>query len=157
MTENATQQNQQPQFALQRIYIKDSSFESPNAPEVFQMQWKPQINLDLNTSNRKVSETQYEVLLSLTITAKLDDKVAFIVEVQQGGVFLIQGIEGAQLAQTLGAFCPNLLFPYAREAVDSLVLKGSFPALMLAPVNFDAIFAEAMRRKNQEMAESATH
>ncbi|MCP5162775.1 MAG: protein-export chaperone SecB [Hahellaceae bacterium] len=159
MTDNATQQAQQPQFALQRIYIKDSSFESPNAPEVFQMQWKPQINLDLNTSNRKVSETQYEVLLSLTITAKLEDKVAFIVEIQQAGVFMIQGIEGQQLAQTLGAFCPNLLFPYARESVDALVIKGSFPALMLAPVNFDAIYAEAVRRQQEQAAaaEGATH
>ncbi len=157
MTENAAQQTQQPQFALQRIYIKDSSFESPNAPAVFQKQWKPQINLDLNTSNQRVSDTQFEVVLSLTLTAKLEDKVAFIVEVQQAGVFMVQGIEGAQLAQMLGAFCPNLLFPYAREAIDGLVIKGSFPALMLAPVNFDAIYAEAVRRQQEQASESAPH
>jgi preprotein translocase subunit SecB len=150
MPENEQQAPVQPQFALQRIYVKDISFESPSAPDVFQQQWKPQINMDLNTASNKVSESQYEVVLSLSITAKVEEKVAFIVEIQQAGIFHITGIEGPQLAQTLGAFCPNVLFPYAREAVDSLVNKGSFPSLMLAPVNFDAIFAEAMKRKQEE-------
>lgn len=150
----------QPQFALQRIYVKDISFESPNSPEVFQAAWKPQINMDLNTASNKVSETQFEVTISLSITAKVDEKVAFIVEVQQAGIFHISGIEGPQLAQTLGAFCPNVLFPYAREAVDSMVNKGSFPSLMLAPVNFDAIYAEALKRKQEEAQKAegaATH
>src|SRR5690606_12964534 len=147
MTE-ATQK--QPSFALQRIYVKDLSFESPNAPAVFQKEWKPQINLDLNTRNESISDNQYEVVLSLTVTAKIDDKVAFIVEIQQGGIFLIEGLEQQQLAQTLGAFCPNILFPYARQAIDSVVLQGSFPALMLAPMNFDAIFMEAMKRQAQQ-------
>ncbi|WP_250654944.1 protein-export chaperone SecB [Alkalimarinus coralli] len=160
MPENEQQAPAQPQFALQRIYVKDISFESPSAPDVFQQQWKPQINMDLNTSSDKVSESQYEVVVSLSITAKVDEKVAFIVEIQQAGIFHITGIEGPQLAQTLGAFCPNVLFPYAREAVDSLVNKGSFPSLMLAPVNFDAIFAEAMKRKQEEAQQAegaATH
>lgn len=158
--ENEQQAPVQPQFALQRIYVKDISFESPSAPDVFQQQWKPQINMDLNTASNKVSDSQYEVVLSLSITAKVEDKVAFIVEIQQAGIFHITGIEGPQLAQTLGAFCPNVLFPYAREAVDSLVNKGSFPSLMLAPVNFDAIFAEALKRKQDEAEQAegaATH
>jgi preprotein translocase subunit SecB len=142
----------QPQFALQRIYVKDLSFESPNAPLVFQEQWKPQINLDLNTSHNKVSDNQYEVVLSLTITAKVEEKVAYLVEIQQGGVFLVQGVEDQQLGQMLGAYCPTILFPYAREAIDSIVTKGSFPALMLAPVNFDAIYAQALQRKQEEAA-----
>lgn len=142
----------QPQFALQRIYVKDLSFESPNSPLVFQDQWKPQVNLDLNTAHNKVSDNQYEVVLSLTVTAKIDEKVAYIVEIQQAGVFLLQGIEGAQLGQMLGAYCPTILFPYAREAIDGLVNKGSFPALMLAPVNFDAIYAQALKRKQEEAA-----
>ncbi|WP_336365934.1 protein-export chaperone SecB [Marinobacter sp. C2H3] len=154
MAENqqaAGNENQnQPQFALQRIYLKDLSFESPNSPLVFQEQWKPQVNLDLNTGHTKVSDNQYEVVLSLTVTTKLGDKVAYIVEIQQAGVFLVQGIEGPQLGQMLGAYCPNILFPYAREAIDSLVNRGSFPALMLAPVNFDAIYAQALQRKEQE-------
>jgi len=156
----AAEQAAQPQFALQRIYVKDISFESPNAPDVFQAAWKPQINMDLNTASNKVSDTQFEVTISLSITAKVDEKVAFIVEVQQAGIFHISGIEGQQLAQTLGAFCPNVLFPYAREAVDSMVNKGSFPSLMLAPVNFDAIYAEAIKRKQEEAQKAegaATH
>jgi preprotein translocase subunit SecB len=154
MAENqqaAGNENQnQPQFALQRIYVKDLSFESPNSPLVFQEQWKPQVNLDLNTAHNKLSDNQYEVVLSLTVTAKVGDKVAYIVEIQQAGVFLVAGIEGAQLGQMLGAYCPNILFPYAREAIDATVNRGSFPALMLAPVNFDAIYAQALKRKQEE-------
>lgn len=149
----------QPQFALQRIYVKDLSFESPNSPVVFQEQWKPQVNLDLNTTHTKVSDNQYEVVLSLTVTSKIEDKVAFLVEIQQAGVFLVKGIEGAQLGQMLGAYCPTILFPYAREAIDGIVSKGSFPALMLAPVNFDAIYAQAVQRQQQEAKgeEEQTH
>ena len=142
----------QPQFALQRIYVKDLSFESPNSPLVFQEQWKPEVNLDLNTSHSKVSDNQYEVVLSMTVTSKVGEKVAYIVEIQQAGVFMVQGIEGAQLGQMLGAYCPTILFPYAREAIDGVVNKGSFPALMLAPVNFDAIYAQALKRKQEEGA-----
>ena len=130
--------------------MKDLSFESPNSPLVFQEQWKPEVNLDLNTSHSKVSDNQYEVVLSLTVTAKVGEKVAYIVEIQQAGVFLVQGIEGGQLGQMLGAYCPTILFPYAREAIDGVVGKGSFPALMLAPVNFDAIYAQALKRKQEE-------
>jgi preprotein translocase subunit SecB len=156
MAENqqaAGNENQnQPQFALQRIYVKDLSFESPNSPVVFQEQWKPQVNLDLNTSHNKISDNQYEVILSLTVTAKVEEKVAYIVEIQQAGVFMVSGVEGAQLGQMLGAYCPQVLFPYAREAIDGVVNKGSFPALMLAPVNFDAIYAQALKRKQEEAA-----
>ncbi|MCK2148727.1 MULTISPECIES: protein-export chaperone SecB [Marinobacter] len=145
----------QPQFALQRIYVKDLSFESPNSPLVFQEQWKPEVNLDLNTSHSKVSDNQYEVVLSMTVTSKVGEKVAYIVEIQQAGVFMVQGIDGAQLGQMLGAYCPTILFPYAREAIDGVVNKGSFPALMLAPVNFDAIYAQALKRKQEEGASEA--
>ncbi len=151
----------QPQFALQRIYVKDLSFESPNSPVVFQEQWQPQVNLDLNTTHTKVSDNQYEVVLSLTVTSKIEDKVAFLVEIQQAGVFMVKGIEGQQLGQMLGAYCPTILFPYAREAIDGVVTKGSFPALMLAPVNFDAIYAQAVQRQQEEAkgenAEAQTH
>ena len=145
----------QPQFALKRIYIKDLSFESPNSPAVFQEQWQPQVNLDLNTSHKKIGDAQYEVVLSLTITAKIEDKVAYIVEIQQGGVFMIKGIEGPQLGQMLGAYCPTILFPYARESIDGIVNKGSYPSLMLAPVNFDAIYAQALKRQQDEAAGQA--
>lgn len=158
MTEQAAQQEKQGQFAIQRIFTKDISFESPNAPEVFRGQWKPQVNMDLNTRSNKLDESIYEVVLTITVTAKNEDKTAFLVEVQQGGIFNIEGLEGPQLHQTLGAFCPSLLFPYAREAVDSLVTKGSFPALMLAPVNFEAIYAQSMQKKQEEAQKAeATH
>lgn len=157
MAENQAAQatENQAQFALQRIYTKDVSFEAPNVPEVFQSAWKPQVNLDLNTAHTRIADSQFEVVLSLTVTAKLDDKVAFLVEVQQAGVFLAKGIEGPQLGQLLGAYCPNILFPYAREAIDSLVTRGSFPALMLAPINFDAIYAQAVAKQQQEAAQAA--
>lgn len=140
-------------FGIQRIYLKDTSFESPNAPQVFQGQWKPQINMDLNTKSNKLADDVYEVVLTLTVTAKNEDKTAFLAEVHQAGIFKIEGLEGAALHQAVGAFCPNLLFPYAREAIDSLVLKGSFPALMLAPVNFDAIYAQSVQQAQAKAAE----
>ena len=152
MAEN--QQEQQPQFALQRIYMKDVSFESPKAPEIFQQQWQPEVKLDLNTSNRPLEDGLFEVVLSLTVTVENgpegSKETAFVVEVQQAGVFLARGLNEEELHRTLGAFCPNILFPYAREAVDNLVLRGSFPPLMLAPVNFDALYMQA--RQQQEEA-----
>lgn len=160
MTEQAAQTEQQKgQFAIQRVYIKDVSFESPNAPEVFRGQWKPQINMDLNTRSNKLADDVYEVVLTLTVTAKNEDKTAFLAEVQQAGIFKIEGLEGGALHQTIGAYCPNLLFPYAREAIDSLVVKGSFPALMLAPVNFEAIYAQSLQqaKAQAEQPAEATH
>jgi len=139
------------QFAIQRLYLKDVSFESPNSPTIFQKQWQPQVNLDLNTSNEKLSDNQYEVVLSMTVTAKVDEQVAFIIEVQQAGVFFLQGLTEEQLGHTLGAYCPNLLFPYAREAIDTLAVKGSYPALMLQPVNFDALYAQALESQQQDV------
>ncbi|NWO04374.1 MAG: protein-export chaperone SecB [Alteromonadaceae bacterium] len=149
------EEKNQAQFALQRIYVKDLSFESPNSPLVFQEQWKPQVSLDLNTSHSKIADNQYEVVLSLTVTTKVGEKVAYLVEIQQAGVFMVSGVEGAQLSHMLGAYCPQVLFPYAREAIDGIVNKGSFPALMLAPVNFDAIYAQALKRKQEEAAGNA--
>lgn len=145
------------QFAIQRLYLKDVSFESPNSPTIFQKQWQPQVNLDLNTSNDKLSENQHEVVLSLTVTAKVDEQVAFIIEVQQAGVFFLQGLTDEQLGHTLGAYCPNVLFPYAREVIDALAVKGSYPALMLQPVNFDALYAQALEQQQQQEGEGKTH
>lgn len=131
-----------PQFALQRIYLKDSSFESPRSPAVFQGQWAPKISFDIKTRNQKVQDDIYEVVLVLTVEAKLEEQVAFLVEVHQAGIFTCKGFEEAQLEQLLATMCPNVLFAYAREAVDALVIKGSFPALMLSPINFEALYAQ---------------
>ena len=146
----ATAQNQQ--FALQRIYIKDLSFESPNAPKIFSQEWKPKMNLDLNNKTTKVSENTYEVVLAITISVTNGEAAeqAFIVEVQQAGLFHAEGFDEASLQQLLGSYCPNILFPYAREAVSDVVGKGSFPQLLMAPVNFDALFAEAQKRQQAQ-------
>lgn len=154
MTEQANAATEQrPEFSIQRIYIKDMSFESPNSPAVFQSQWQPQVNMDLNTRSQKLGDDIYEVVLSLTVTAKNDDKTAFLIEVQQAGIFKVAGMPVPALHQTLGAFCPNILFPYAREAIDASVVKGGFPALQLNPVNFDAVYQQAMARQAEQAAQ----
>jgi len=140
----------QVQFAMQRIYLKDLSFETPMGAEVFKKQWKPQVNQELNTQTAKIDEDLYEVALTLTITVKLEEETAFLVEVKQAGLFGIKGLEGQQLAQALNTACPQILFPYAREVVDNVVTKGSFPALMLPPINFDALFAAALAQAQQQ-------
>lgn len=142
--ENAQDQGQ---FSLQRFYVKDSSFESPNSPESFQKQWKPEVKLDLNSRSRKLGEDTFEVDVKVTATAENDGETAFLVEVVLGGIFHIKGIEGEQLKHMLGAFCPNILFPYVRETIDQLVTKGSFPALMLAPINFEALYQQSQAQQ----------
>lgn len=138
-------------FALQRIYIKDASFESPKAPDCFRGQWQPKVNLELNSRHTTLDADLYEVVLQVTVTARNgDDDIIYIIELQQAGIFLIQGLKDEPLAKTLGSFCPGVLFPYARESIDSLVIKGSFPALMLAPVNFDAIYEHAQQQQQAE-------
>ena len=129
----AGQEEQGAQFSLQRIYVRDLSFEAPKSPEIFRQEWNPSVALDLNTKQKALEGDFHEVVLTLSVTVKTGEEVAFIAEVQQAGIFLIKGLEAAAMRHTLGAFCPNILFPYAREALDSLVTRGSFPALMLAP------------------------
>ena len=147
-------ENQQPaqQFALQRIYIKDVSFETPQGHEVFRQTWKPRVNLELNTRHTRIDDQNFEVVLTLSVTAALEEKTAFLAEVQQAGIFFMTGIPEAQQRQVLGTVCPNVLFPYAREAIDNLVVRGSFPALMLAPVNFDALYAQALQQAQEKAA-----
>lgn len=160
----AAQQTPQQQFAMQRIYSKDLSFESPATPGIFQKQWQPQMNVDLNTRSEKVDDKgNYEVVLTITITAKQEDETAFLVEVQQAGIFLIAGFEGENLRRILGTMAPNILFPYARENIDSVCVKGGFPPIMLAPVNFDALYQQAVAQAQQQGegapagGEAATH
>jgi len=142
------------QFSIQKIYIKDVSFESPNAPGVFaDGEWKPEINLQINTAHNSVGNNAYEVNLKITVTAKQGKKTAFLVEITQSGVFGINGFSQDQLAGMLGAFCPETLFPFARESISDLVVKGGFPQLLLAPVNFNAIYAQHVQ---QQQAADAT-
>jgi preprotein translocase subunit SecB len=130
-------------IGIQKIYLKDSSYESPESPKVFTIEdWAPKLNLQVDTMVRPGNNERYEVILKLTVEAKQNDMVAFLCEVQQAGVFLLQGYEGEAQKEILGVYCPSILFPYAREQVSSLVAKGGFPALMLQPLNFEAMYAQ---------------
>ena len=143
------QQNQQ-QFAIQKIYLKDVSFESPLAPTIFtETQFKPEINVQINTEAKTVSDNTHEVVLTVTVTAKQADKTAFLVEVKQAGLFQMSGFEEEQLGGMLGAYCPEALFPFARESVSSLVAQGGFPQVLLAPVNFNALYMQQQQQKQQ--------
>jgi preprotein translocase subunit SecB len=148
---------QNPELMLERIYLKDVSFESPRAPDVFAEPWRPRVQLDINSRSNRLADDRYEVVLTITIETRDDaDRAGFIVEVQQAGVFRVRGLEEDALKRVLATFCPGTLFPYSREAIDSLVVKGGFPALALAPVNFDALFEQALQQKNQGTSDDAT-
>jgi preprotein translocase subunit SecB len=136
----------QQQFAIQRIYSKDISFETPASPGVFLEKWEPQVSVELNTQANRLNEGVYEVVLSVTVTTKAGEKTAYLAEVKQAGIFAVTGFSEAELGQVLASFCPNILFPYAREVVSDLVARGSFPQLLLNPVNFDALYAQHLQQ-----------
>lgn len=138
-------------FGLQRVYLKDLSFESPLGVEAFQQKsWNPKINQDLNTTINKVAEELFEVVLKLTINVEEDGKTVFLIEVQQAGLFAIGNVEPQQLAHILNTKCPEVLFPYAREAIDACAVRGGFPAVMIPPVNFDVLFMQAVQQAQQK-------
>lgn len=157
--ENQPAQGQEQQFSIQKLYLKDVSFESPNAPAVFtEGEWQPEINIQLNSSNRSIGSNNYEVDLKITVTAKQNKKTAFLVELTQAGIFTIAGFEEENLKGMLGAFCPETMFPFAREAVAELVGKGGFPPLLLAPVNFNALYMQqAQQQQAAAAAQEKTH
>jgi preprotein translocase subunit SecB len=145
------------QFSIQRIYTKDLSFESPNAPEIFRGEWKPENQLSLNTKVNKIGDQVYEVVLTVTANVKVGDKTAFIAEVHQAGIFTLHGFSEQELGPMLGAYCPSLLFPYAREVVSDLVTKGSFPQLVLQHVSFDALFAQHQQQAAESGQQPSQH
>ena len=149
---NNEEQEVQAVLQIQRIYVKDVSFEAPNLPHIFNQEWKPKLAFDLSTETVKLADDLYEVCLNISVETTLEDSgdVAFICEVKQACVFTISGLEDMQMAHCLTAQCPNMLFPYARELVSNLVNRGTFPALNLSPVNFDALFVEYLQRQQQE-------
>ena len=148
--------NDLPQFAVQRIYIKDLSFEIPGAPGIFSEQIGEQdIQLNLNNSHTSVGNNVYEVVLKISVHAKIGDRSIFLIEMDQAGTFMIQGYADEDLRKILGTYCPATLFPYARESIASTVGKGSFPALMLQPINFDALYAQAQAEQQQRADDSA--
>ncbi len=147
------------QFMIQRLYVKNLSFETVNAPHCFQQQWEPELSLDLNTTHTALDGNGvYEVVLTITATVKNKQATTFLVEVEQAGIFNIQGTEPAQLDHLLGSFCPSILFPYAREVITTEVSRGSFPQLVIAPINFDALYLQQKAQKEQaQQNETAAH
>ncbi len=139
-----------PQFALQKLYIKDSSFESPNVPDMFTITPRPEVNLQVQT-NVKPWRDSVEVCLKMTVTVKVDNQVAYVVELEQAGLFVVKGYEGESETQMLEVICPEILYPYARESIDALIVRGGFPALMLHPIDFRTIY----QQRRQQPAENA--
>jgi len=137
------------QFAIQKIYTKDISFETPNAPKVFTLKWEPALDFNLGTHVEPLENSMYEVALTITVTVKIADSTAYLVEVNQAGIFSVAGFSEQEMGPMLGSFCPNILFPYAREVVSDLVNKGGFPQLILAPVNFDALYMQHLQQSQQ--------
>lgn len=146
-----TEQNAQ-ELVLQNIYIKDSSFEAPTGPNLQVTEWNPQFNLNMNTSASAMADTVHEVVLTITLEAKIADKVAYLVEVKQGGLFTIRGYSDDDTRRVVGAFCPGVLFPYARQAVSDMIMRGGFPPFLLPPVNFDGLFQQSLEQAARQTA-----
>ena len=137
----------QPVFSIERLFVKDLSLEVPNAPQIFLEQGEPEVDMRVSTNSEKLEDGYYNVDVTVTVTAKLNaERTMFLNEVTQSGIFRLENIPEEDVQLLLGVACPNILFPYAREALDNLVVRGSFPALMLSPVNFDALYAQEIAR-----------
>lgn len=141
-----------PDFAIQKLYIKDLSFEAPTSPGVFLKEWKGETNIQLNTNVRVLNELEgvYEVELRLTVTTASQEETAYLVEVKYAGVFVARGFPEEQKGHLLGAYCPNLLFPFVREVIADLVQKGGFPQLLLQPINFDALYMQQQQQPSSQ-------
>lgn len=152
------EENQQPQpeFSIQKIFTKDMSFEAPNSPGIFQQDWKPEVNLNIQTASNDLGKDNYEIVLTTTVTVKSEKQMAFLVEVQQAGIFTLKGFPEEQMGPVIGNVCPSILFPYAREVVSDLVVRGGFPQLCLAPINFDALYAQQVEQQQKQAAANET-
>ena len=149
----------QRRFQIQKLYLKDVSFESPAAPGIFSADsdWQPGISLQLNSEQQQCGDNLYEVVLTVTVSATQGERTAFLVEIKQAGLFHVAGIEGDAMAHLLGSYCPGVLFPYAREVVSDLVQKGGLPPLLLQPINFDALYAQRRQEQAEQADSSAAH
>jgi len=148
-----TDPQQQPTFGIEKIYVKDLSLEIPHAPQVFLSEEQPQVDVQLHNEGAGIGEGLYQVVLTVTVTAKAGDKTVFLVEAAQAGIFQIRNVPESDLEPLLATACPNILFPYARETVSDVVGRAGFPPVYLAPVNFDAIY---MQRLQEAQAQSAS-
>ncbi|MBS9782153.1 MAG: protein-export chaperone SecB [Gammaproteobacteria bacterium] len=134
----------EPNFEINRIYVKDLSVETPNTPEIFKGEWKPEINLKLDNALNPLEDDLYEVSLTVTVTATNNEKTAYVVEVEKAGIFTLENFDEQQKGYVISAMIPNILFPYARETISHLVQKAGFPPMLLNPINFDAIYHQQM-------------
>jgi len=150
--QNTTEEKQ---FSIQKIFTKDISFETPNSPKIFTEKWDPTVDFNLGTNVETLEDALFEVSLSVTVTVKCKESTAYLVEVTQSGIFSLAGFSEQEMGPMVGSFCPNILFPYAREVVSDLVAKGGFPQLLLAPVNFDALYAQHLQQAQQTQAPSS--
>ncbi len=144
-----------PQAAIQRVYVKDISFEAPNLPELFNTEYKPKIKMEMNSKSRKVSDDNYEVVLNVSVKADQDEKTVYLVEVQQAGIFFVKNVTEQQLQHALSVMAPETLYPFARETIASLIGKTGFPVVQLAPVNFQALFMQKLQQAQAQQAEDA--
>lgn len=140
------------QFAIQKLFVKDLSFESPNAPLIFTEKWEPMVDVNLNSNAKKAPQDLFEVAITVTITVKNSDKTSYLVEATQVGVFGVKGFSDEEMGPLLGSFCPSVLFPYLREVVSEIVTKGGFPPMLLNPVNFDALYAQHVQQNDAAKA-----
>jgi preprotein translocase subunit SecB len=147
MTDTDKDKELKQQLEIQRIYVKDLSLETPNTPKIFKEEWRPEVSIDLDVQHSKIEDKIFEVTLSVTVTAKMKEETAFLVEVKQAGIFYIDGFSEEQKDHLLNAYCPNVLFPYARECVSDFVTRASFPPLNLAPVSFEALYMQQQEEK----------
>jgi preprotein translocase subunit SecB len=146
-------QNNQPVFSIEKVYVKDLSLEIPNAPQVFLEREAPQVDIQLHHNSTSVEEGVYQTVLTVTVTAKVADRTLFLVEAAQAGIFVVRNIPTQELDPVLGIACPNILFPYVREVISDVVVRAGFPPVVLAPVNFEAIYAQ--QRSAQQPQEPA--
>jgi preprotein translocase subunit SecB len=146
------EQNAQPVFGIEKLYVKDLSVEVPNAPEIFLEREAPQVEIQLNTAGRSVGDSVYEVVLTVTVTAKVADKTVFLVEVGQAGIFRIQNVPEAEMEPLVAVACPNILFPYAREAVSDSVVRAGFQPIVLQPVNFEGMYMQRLQQQQEAQA-----
>ena len=145
----------QPEFAIQRVYTKDLSFESPDSPQIFTQEWHPEVNIDLQTSSAKLDQDYFEMILGITVTVKNKDKVAFLVEVREAGIFTLKNFPEDQIGPMMGIVCPSIIFPYAREVISDIAVRGGFPQLLLAPINFEALYTQQIQQQQQSANENS--
>ncbi len=144
-------------LAIQKIYVKDLSFEAPNTPGVFTEKINPTVDINFSSETQDLGSDQYEVVLQVTVTVKEGDRTIYLAEVQQAGIFTISGFPAEHVPVLLATACPNILFPYVREVISDVVTKGGFPQILLSPVNFDLIYAQELQRRRQGEASPASH